>query len=424
MSKKPTVTTIASGFYSTSALNNNFTAIRDQFDNTLSLDGSTPNAMGADLDLNSNDILNGGAGNFSSLYLAGSQVVSVGTLFSFEGAWLTSTAYAVNDVVTNSGNTYLCLVAHTSGTFATDLAANKWVVLIDSSSYLLSANDLSDLNSAATARTNLGLGTIATQNANAVALTGGTADGVTIGATTPAAADFTTVDTTGLATLNSMNITGGVAGDVLYHNGTSYVRLAKGAAGQLLEMNSGATAPAWASGGLQFISSTDLSNDATCDFTGWGSLNYDFYELVLQNVIPATDSVDLYLRTTANDSTFDASTSNYVWSGVRTLASGGVTGYGSDASGTAAILLNITTAVGSAAGEEGVSGVVRIYGPHLAKTTSVTAHINYITSGGSNCSVVCAGQRASSAAVTGVRLLFSAGNLESGTVTLYGGRNS
>ena len=39
------------------------------------------------------------------------------------------------------------------------------------------------------------------------------------------------------------------AGDTLYHNGTSYVRLAKGTAGQTLKMNSGATAPEWAAAG-------------------------------------------------------------------------------------------------------------------------------------------------------------------------------
>jgi len=36
------------------------------------------------------------------------------------------------------------------------------------------------------------------------------------------------------------------AGDVIYHDGTSFVRLAKGTAGQVLTMNAGATAPEWA----------------------------------------------------------------------------------------------------------------------------------------------------------------------------------
>ena len=45
------------------------------------------------------------------------------------GAWLTATAYAVRDVVTNSGSTYICVTAHTSGVFATDLAAGKWIAI-------------------------------------------------------------------------------------------------------------------------------------------------------------------------------------------------------------------------------------------------------------------------------------------------------
>jgi len=34
-------------------------------------------------------------------------------------------------------------------------------------------------------------------------------------------------------------------GDILYHDGTKLVRLAKGTAGQTLKMNAGATAPEW-----------------------------------------------------------------------------------------------------------------------------------------------------------------------------------
>ena len=44
----------------------------------------------------------------------------------WEGAWLTATSYQVNDAVKEAGSSYVCLVAHTSGVFATDLAALKW----------------------------------------------------------------------------------------------------------------------------------------------------------------------------------------------------------------------------------------------------------------------------------------------------------
>jgi hypothetical protein len=57
MAKKPTVTTLASGFNSTDVLNTNFENLKEAFDNTLSLDGSTPNAMEADLDLNGNNLI-------------------------------------------------------------------------------------------------------------------------------------------------------------------------------------------------------------------------------------------------------------------------------------------------------------------------------------------------------------------------------
>jgi len=58
MAKKPTITTITSGFASINTLNANFSALREAFDNTLSRDGSTPNTMSVDFDMNSKDIIN------------------------------------------------------------------------------------------------------------------------------------------------------------------------------------------------------------------------------------------------------------------------------------------------------------------------------------------------------------------------------
>lgn len=44
------------------------------------------------------------------------------------GDWTTATQYYINDIVTYGGNTYICLAQNISGTFATDLAADKWEV--------------------------------------------------------------------------------------------------------------------------------------------------------------------------------------------------------------------------------------------------------------------------------------------------------
>jgi hypothetical protein len=58
MAKQPSLPTITGSFMSSTQLNSAFRAIEDTFDNTLSRDGSTPNNMEADLDMDSNDIIN------------------------------------------------------------------------------------------------------------------------------------------------------------------------------------------------------------------------------------------------------------------------------------------------------------------------------------------------------------------------------
>ena len=84
-------------------------------------------------------------------------------------AWLTSTAYTATSprsVVVFSGETYACLVSHTSGTFATDLAATKWIKVSAKgadgagSGDMVRANNLSDLTNTTSARSNIGLSNV------------------------------------------------------------------------------------------------------------------------------------------------------------------------------------------------------------------------------------------------------------------------
>ena len=127
MAKKPEIKTIASGYYSRQALNTNFENLRDKFDNTLSLDGSTPNAMGADLDVNGNNILNAGQIDTDTLLIGGVSVSPSGDV-NFETTYLTASyvgdgstvAYSLtaNPQTENNVNVYVDGVYQNKDTFA------------------------------------------------------------------------------------------------------------------------------------------------------------------------------------------------------------------------------------------------------------------------------------------------------------------
>ena len=72
MAKTATVNNITSGYASQTQLNENFENINTALENTISRDGSAPNAMQGDLDLNNNDLL-----NVKAIYVDGVNVLNV-----------------------------------------------------------------------------------------------------------------------------------------------------------------------------------------------------------------------------------------------------------------------------------------------------------------------------------------------------------
>lgn len=147
MAKKPNINVVATGYQATDTINDNFQNVRNQFENTLSRDGSTPNAMEADLDLNSNDILNVNQITANDIILVGYGSITAGPTgptgpsgpqgpigatgptgsigptgatgptgagFTWGGAWVTSTAYVVGNAVSNGGSSWTCILNHTS----------------------------------------------------------------------------------------------------------------------------------------------------------------------------------------------------------------------------------------------------------------------------------------------------------------------
>jgi len=137
---------------------------------------------------------------------------------NWRGNWAVSTSYTVRDLVADSSNynVYRVNTAHTSTgalPISTNVDAAKWDLVIDSVSAgaaaavgagsLAVANNLSELTAtASTARTNLGLGSISTQAASSVAITGGAVNGTTVGASTPSTGAFTTLSASGTATFS------------------------------------------------------------------------------------------------------------------------------------------------------------------------------------------------------------------------------
>lgn len=203
---KLVLTDITSGYASTTATNANNTLIETALENTLSRDGTSPNQMLSDLDMNGHRILN--------------SLAQSGEGFIWKGAWITSLVYALNNLVSNASSSYICIVAHTAGaTFATDLAAGKWQLLAQQglpgagTGDMLVANNLSELTATkTTARGNISAASSGVNN-DITQLTGLTtallpAQGGT-GITTP-----------------------GIAGNILTSNGTTWTSAAVASNGE------------------------------------------------------------------------------------------------------------------------------------------------------------------------------------------------
>ncbi len=59
-----------------------------------------------------------------------------------QGEWVTATNYLNGNFVVHEDIFYVCSISHTSGVFATDLAAGKWTELADLSGYTQQTNVL------------------------------------------------------------------------------------------------------------------------------------------------------------------------------------------------------------------------------------------------------------------------------------------
>lgn len=119
-------------------INDNNSKIETALENTLSRDGTIPNQMTADFDMNSNDILNVGeidaeSGIFDSLTLE-KTITTFASLekFNWQGPWDSGTQYDHNDIVFYENSSWISLQAnlgHTPPTLPTE-SDDYWEVMV------------------------------------------------------------------------------------------------------------------------------------------------------------------------------------------------------------------------------------------------------------------------------------------------------
>ena len=294
--------------------------------------------------------------------------------FTFQGAWAATTAYALDDVVTTSGKTYICIVAHTSG--ASFAVGSNWSLMAEK-------------------------GDAGTNGTNGTNGTDGT--------------DLTSTLTT--------------AGDVVYKGASALTRLAKGTASQVLTMNTGATAPEWADaatgGAMTKILTTVVNNGAgILVLDNIFTSTYKKYKVVFSNLVPNTNNVYLNIRL-RNTSGSEVSASNYRYfnnGGEVYSGGGGVTNhYGWNSA--AAQLGGGGGNPGQTDGYGGISGELTFYDP---MSTTHRAHFSgySVLTRSDNANLIASGFGATFGDTTnayrGFQFEWSAGSHKSGHITVYG----
>ena len=126
--------------------------------------------------------------------------------------WSADQEYVANkSVVTYAGQLYMATSTVTNVLPTVAASWKKMTVSFDSDGTIPIALGGTGAVTAANARTNLGIGTIALQAANAVSISGGAINSTPIGATTPSTGKFTNIEATG--TLTASSIIGPVTGN-------------------------------------------------------------------------------------------------------------------------------------------------------------------------------------------------------------------
>jgi len=181
-------------------------------------------------------------------------------------------------------------------------------------------------------------------------------------------------------------------------------------------------------GGLEFISSVDVSAVTNIAFTGFDSSKYDSYMFNFAHITPGTDGAIFILRTsTDGGSNYDSGSANYFYSLQRGRGGANSTAR-TDSTDGATTYVSLTGDAGIASSPEAlvaISGTVELYFPHLAEYTVGYVRTYYVDSAGNLTAVFGGFNRSAQSDVDAVQFGMSSGDFAAGgTITMYGMVNS
>ena len=261
----------------------------------------------------------------------------------------------------------------------------------------------------ADARTNLGLGTMATQNANNVTITGGSVSGVTF----PGLGSMATQNASAVA------ITGGTISGIasLANSGANSNITSLSGLTTPLSVAQGGTGDALGSASALIQRQTASGAVASIDFTSIANSTYNDYEILLEGILPTTNSVNLLLQFQMAGSWV---TSGYYWANWRwTTAGSGAAGQAGTGTGIA-----LTPAGADNMANTGDPAAFWIKITNCAQATRAK-RVSYEAAftGSAPLNVKGNGVSSGTGAVTGFRIVMDTGTIQTGAVaTLRGFR--
>jgi hypothetical protein len=213
-----------------------------------------------------------------------------------------------------------------------------------------------------------------------------------------------------------VNTAAGAAGGVLYSAGSSAPAFtAAGSSGQVLQSN-GASAPSWitpSAGAMSLISTVTASSSASLAFTGLSG--YDKYLLVLDNILPSVNGPAFNFVVGTGSTTYITAGYDFM----QIVAQNGQAV--STSTGTSDFKICYPGSLGVGNAGPGMSGFVYFIGMINSNNVFANGNVNYKVYDGTRAVEIVSGYLPSNTtAKTAIRLAPTAGNITSGTLSLYG----